>query len=468
MARTISVAMIVRDESEHLAECLASIAGLADEICIVDTGSRDNTVEIARQLKAKMSFFIWCDDFAAARNESLRLCTGDWVFILDADERLDKEDFAGIRMLLDGPRNAAYRFTTRNYTNTTSVSDFHRDPDDTHAGGFAGWYPSTKVRLFPNHANARFIGKVHELVNHSLEAQGVQILTSNIPVYHYPFRRTPARILEKQKQYLELGRAKIDACPDDPKAYAELGNQLAETGDYASAAAAFRESLKRDPSNAEVMKDLGGVLHMLRRDEDAKTALRLALKLNPSLAEAWRNLGVVHADQKEWTVAIECFEMGVSLDPKWMDGHRYLSIALEGANRLAEAAVESRRTLEADPASSQALQLFIHQMLRLEKRPEAREILEGIIKQGKQTAEIENALGELFYYDELFEESKGHFQMAGEMGIAAAFNNLGVVLYRQHMFEAAKAAFENCLEGDPGHRGALANLQKCMARLGSE
>ena len=465
MARTISVAMIVRDESEHLAECLDSIAGLVDEICIVDTGSRDNTVEVARHHKAKVSFFIWCDDFAAARNESLRLCTSDWIFVLDADERIAKEDFSAIRALLEGPRNAAYRFTTRNYTNTTSVSEFVREPEDGHAAGFAGWYPSTKVRLFPNHVNARFVGKVHELVNHSLESQGFQILTSEVPVYHYPFCRTPARILEKQKRYVELGKAKIDACPEDPKAYAELGTQLVEMGDYASAAAAFRESLKRDPSNADVMKDLGGVLHLMRRDEDAKTALHLALKLNPNLAEAWRNMGVLHADHKEWTVAIECFEMGVSLDPKWIDGPRYLSIALEGANRLAEAANASRSALESDPASSQALQLFIHQMLRLEKRPEARIVLEGIIQQGRQTAEIENALGELYYYDELFEESKGHFRRAGEMGIAAAFNNLGVVLYRQHLFEAAKAAFESCLSGDPAHRGAMANLQKCLARL---
>lgn len=467
MARTISVAMIVRDESEHLAECLAGISGLVDEICVVDTGSKDNTIEIARQYRAKASMFIWCDDFAAARNESLRISTGDWILVLDADERLDPGDFPKIRALAEGPNNCCYRFTTRNYTNTTSVGEFQRcEPGDPFARGFAGWYPSSKVRFFPNHMNARFEGKVHELVHNSLEAQGVRIVQCEAPVHHYPFLRTPSRIVEKQKLYVQLGLAKIEACPDDPNAYAELGNQFSDAGDYASAAAAFRESLKRQPANPIVLKDLGGVLHLLKRDDDAKRALRLAIKLDPGLSEAWRNLGVVHADEKDWALAIDCFQEGVRTDPKWVDGHRYMSIALEGANRLPEAAAAAQQALEADPTSSLALKLFIHQMLRLERRADARNVIAAVIARGRQTAELENALGELYYYDEQFEEAKTHFRAAGELGISAAYNNLGVVLYRQQLVAEAKEAFESCLAVDPGHRGALANLQKCMARLG--
>lgn len=77
--------MIVKDEAEHLPRCLESCAGLFDEIVVVDTGSTDDTKEIAQSFGAKVFDFEWCDDFAAARNESLRHATGEWMMWLDAD-----------------------------------------------------------------------------------------------------------------------------------------------------------------------------------------------------------------------------------------------------------------------------------------------------------------------------------------------------------------------------------------------
>jgi tetratricopeptide (TPR) repeat protein len=467
--RSMSVTMIVKDESEQLAECLSGISGLGDEICIVDTGSQDNTVEIARQHHAKVTFFIWCDDFSAARNESLRCCSSDWIFVLDADERLAPEDLPRIRALTDGPLNRCYRFVTRNYTNCASVSEFHRcEPTDAYARGFAGWYPSEKVRLFPNKIGARFEGKVHELVHRSLEGLGVQAAPCDVPIHHYPYTKSPARILEKRELYAHLGRQKVEANPSDPAAYVELGNQYAEMQDYLHAAAAYRDALKRDPSNAVVLKDLGGVLHLLRRSEDAKQALRLALELNPSLSDAWRNLGVIYAGENEWAASAECFEQATLLDPTWDDGYRYLSVALEGAGNFRDASKAARKALEANPNSSEALQLYLHQMLRLEQRTEARDVLEGLIRSGAERPEFHNAIGELYYYDEQFEKAKLHFVAAGQGGIASAFNNLGVVLYRQQRFAEAKEAFEQCLAADPGHRGARANLQKAVTHLNGE
>jgi len=458
--------MIVKDEARHLAECLEGISQIADEICIVDTGSTDETVEIAREYDARTSVFIWCDDFSAARNESLRQCTGDWVLVIDADERIAPEDVAKVRALAEGPTNVCHRFVTRNYTNTETVGEFRPcAPDDPWARGFAGWYPSVKVRLFPNRVGARFEGRVHELVHQSLERQGIEPVLCDVPIHHYPFLRTPEQILEKQERYLHLGHEKLAAHPDDPNAYAELGNQYADVRDYASAAGAYRESLKRDPSNPVVMKDLGGVLHLLKRSEEAKRALKLALQLDPALAEAWRNLGVVYADEKQWPLARECFQRGLDSDPSWADGHRYLSVALEADGRMDEAAAEAQKAVALSPDPKPALKLYLHQMLRLEKRAQAREFLGGLLADGAATPAIHNALGELFYYDRLFEEAISHFSEAGRLGSTAAYNNLGVVLHHQRRYAEAKEAFEKCLEVDPGHRGALANLEKTLKYL---
>ena len=88
MTTTISLCMIVKNEGHNLHRCLQSVQGFVNQIIVVDTGSEDNTVEIARSYGAEVHFFEWCDDFAAARNHSLSFATGDWILVLDADEKL--------------------------------------------------------------------------------------------------------------------------------------------------------------------------------------------------------------------------------------------------------------------------------------------------------------------------------------------------------------------------------------------
>lgn len=461
--------MIVKNEAEQLGACIASVRDFVDEICIVDTGSEDGTLEMAREAGARTEVFLWCDDFAAARNESLRLCSKDWVFVLDADERIDAQDLEKLKALVRGPHERAYRFTTRNYTNSQTVSDFQPAPaGDPHAQGFAGWFPSVKVRLFPNRAGIQFEGKVHELVEPSVQRLGLQVADCDVPVHHYAMLRPSEQIRKKQELYLQLGHEKLKSEASNPKALCELGNQYHEAGDIAQAAGAYREALRQDPTMASVWKDLGGMLYLLKRHDEAKRALHIALDLDPEIADAWRNLGVVHVDQKEFENAIECFEKGISLRPQWTDGYRYLATALEGADRLSDAVKASRKALEANPHSKESLKLYIHQMLRLERRSQARQTLLKLIEGGEALPELENAVGELFFYDDLLEESKDLFRKAGEHGLAAAYNNLGVVLFKQGLLAEAREAFEACLAEDPSHRGARNNLSKVMQNLGED
>ena len=86
----LSVCLIVRNEEALLENCLKSVSQLADQLVVVDTGSTDKTLEIARSFNAEIYHFKWCDDFAAARNESIKYATGDWILWIDADERLSE------------------------------------------------------------------------------------------------------------------------------------------------------------------------------------------------------------------------------------------------------------------------------------------------------------------------------------------------------------------------------------------
>lgn len=95
----ISAVLIVKNESEMLARCLDSVKGV-DEIIVCDTGSEDNTIEIAKKYTDKVfTDFVWCDDFAKARNHALSKATGDWILSIDADEYL--HDLAEVRRVAE-------------------------------------------------------------------------------------------------------------------------------------------------------------------------------------------------------------------------------------------------------------------------------------------------------------------------------------------------------------------------------
>jgi glycosyltransferase involved in cell wall biosynthesis len=96
--------MIVRNEAKNLERCLRSIRDLVDEVVLVDTGSTDETVAIARRLGARVFDEPWRNDFSLHRNRSLDLCRGKWILVIDGDEVLADE--GDLREVLRGPRGA--------------------------------------------------------------------------------------------------------------------------------------------------------------------------------------------------------------------------------------------------------------------------------------------------------------------------------------------------------------------------
>lgn len=375
--------MIALNEAADLPESIACIQPIVHEVCIIDTGSDDDTVEVARRLGAHVESIAWEDDFSTARNASLALCKGEWILVIDPDERIARQDLAKIEDLVKGPPDRGFRFVTRNYTDTLSVSEFHScTADDPHARGFPGWHPSTKVRLFPNRPGVMFEGEVHELVERSLERLGLQLAKCEVPIHHYPLSRSRDRIAAKHALYVRLGLKRASARPADPKVHSDLGNEYAALGDYANAAASYRKSLRLDPQNTLVLKDLGAVLYLVGHVAEAVKSLTLALKRDPSLPEVWRNLGVIHADQGTWPEALTCFEQAIALDPDWPENHRYLSLALEGVGRLEEAAEEARKAVGSNPNSAEALDLYVRQMDLLHRRAEACAFLKGLVDKG--------------------------------------------------------------------------------------
>src|SRR5262249_34903751 len=99
----ISLCMIMKNEERFLDRCLASVADCVDEMCIVDTGSTDPSVEIAKKSGARLSFLEWPGDFAKARTASLEPASYRWILSLDADEELAPECRESLKLVRSAP-----------------------------------------------------------------------------------------------------------------------------------------------------------------------------------------------------------------------------------------------------------------------------------------------------------------------------------------------------------------------------
>jgi tetratricopeptide (TPR) repeat protein len=154
---TLSACLIVRDAGDYLDACLEALEPHVDEICVLDTGSVDDSMQIARRFSAKLAQFEWCDDFSAARNVCIELATGEWILMVDADEILDAESAAGLvpRLLLSNAD--AFMIWI---DNLTGKLDSRGAPE----------INSIAVpRLFRNRPEIRYERPVHESISGSLQ-----------------------------------------------------------------------------------------------------------------------------------------------------------------------------------------------------------------------------------------------------------------------------------------------------------
>jgi tetratricopeptide (TPR) repeat protein len=204
----VSLCMIVRNEQDQLADCLAPIADLFDQIVIVDTGSHDNTRQVAARFTPHVFGFPWCDDFAAARNETLRHATGDWIFWLDADDRLTPENIARLKTLL-----ATLDATPRAWLmNTVCPARYECE----------GANLITHPRLFRRHPDLRWHGRVHEQLRPEPDQLAFELLWSDVQILHIGYTEGAAyqRKLQRNVRLLLMDYA-VD--PDNVSTLIHLG-----------------------------------------------------------------------------------------------------------------------------------------------------------------------------------------------------------------------------------------------------
>jgi FkbM family methyltransferase len=285
----LSLCMIVKDEEDCLAKCLMSAIPVVDEIIIVDTGSTDRTKAIAKTFGARVYDFEWTDDFSEARNLSLSKATGNWILVLDADEVISPLDYDRLtKIAKNNPEPPkAYSINTKNYVKPPYVIGWTCNsgeyPDEEEG---TGWYPSWKVRLFPNDNRIRFENPVHELVEPALKRNDIQITKSDIPVHHYG-QIDREHYVAKGDKYYQLGKKKLEEKGDDLQSLVELATQAGgEFGKYEEAVDLWKRVLQIDHRNTKALVNMGGALLKLEKYEATRTASKMAMTLDPGLKEA--------------------------------------------------------------------------------------------------------------------------------------------------------------------------------------
>ena len=242
----LSVALIVRDEETMLTGCLESIKD-ADEIVVVDTGSTDGTVEIARQYTDEVHEIEWRDDFAAARNYAKGLCTGDWIYSIDADH-INETPVPEIKAEID--RIAGHSVAS------VLINNHHK----------AAW-------LWKNDPGIEWQGRVHEVL--SQPATIDTAVAQSIRPRGYANTKRNISLLQKED--------------DSPRTRFYLGREYFELGDYPEAIKWLRHYLTApafSAEEAEAWLTLAKAYWYSSEGPDAREACLRAIGANPDFTEA--------------------------------------------------------------------------------------------------------------------------------------------------------------------------------------
>jgi tetratricopeptide (TPR) repeat protein len=279
MTTTLTISLIIRNEEQSLGRCLESVQGLGDEIVVVDTGSTDGTREVAAGRGARVFDFPWCDDFAAARNETLRHATGRWVLWLDADEYFDDTNRGKVKELVAG-----LGMTDRNVCPTAAYVMVQRSHHRSEQTGSR----VQQVRLFPRHPEVRWEYRVHEQLLPSLRRAGVGVRFTDIVIEHTGYV-DPALRDQKMERNLRLLTLDQADRPDDPFTLFNLGVGYSQLGKLAEAIGLLRRSLERSRPGDSIVPKLYAALvrahDRLGQAAEARAACRAGRVRCPEDAE---------------------------------------------------------------------------------------------------------------------------------------------------------------------------------------
>jgi len=470
----ISACMIVKNEEELLGGCLESIRDWVQEIVVVDTGSTDRTVDIARQYGARVFNQPWTGDFSHHRNYSIEQATGDWIFIIDADERILPDD---VPLILQHVNQPGYGILSLNLYNVYGR--------ESRRVTFAN-----SVRFFRRNLNLRYEGIVH---NDLVLPKDQPILRTKIRMEHLGYDLAPARMRQKFDRTKALLLKQLEENPDNVFAlfnYAELLRGVDPILKPENAT-----EIKRVAGRVVELTDPGDQskrhLHLMCLNQLAIAALALddaaaaleytakALRIKPNYLDAIVSRGMAFHRLKRYHDAIGEFlhylkaqaafdasretEPIILSHPESRDlAHNNLGILYQITGQPGEAKRHYLGALEDNPTYRETASLLGTLCLREGKREEAEIWFRHQLEHADITREALLGLADICSSDGRVEEAETLLNRA-----VTGFNHdpslpidLGRFLLKHGRFDEAAAIFGAQLDknSEPGYAQSLADL----------
>ncbi len=208
-ALKISACYIVKNEAKNLAKSIKSLKSQVNEIVVVDTGSTDNTIAVARKLGAKVYSFPWQDDFSKARNFALSKAKGDWLVLLDADEYFTAKTAGNIRQVIRQAQQAdAFLVRLVNYNvDKAEVQDY--------------FY---QLRIVRNQQGLHYEGKIHEelMLSDGRSMNFRRVSPETLEIYHTGYSNSVTR------QKVERNLSILQQAVADGQSEAELARYFCD------------------------------------------------------------------------------------------------------------------------------------------------------------------------------------------------------------------------------------------------
>lgn len=362
MRPTISLCMIVKNEALLLRQCLESIKEAANEIIIVDGGSTDRTVKIAKQCGARI-LFDRSGNLAKARNRSIKEARGAWILVLDADERIAKKDLFALQRLTKQDYFLGYRLPVRNYTKGQDLlwQWFLNDgqyPQEERFSQCPGYrLDPMMIRLFRNGAGLQYDEDflVHEQLSLSPKQKKRIGDESHFFIHHFQYLKGGNRfILKKQRQYLVKQMKMIGSEPKFAHIHLNVAKTFFRFKKDAKAMKHLRKAIKLNPGLKEGYFLMGVVLKEFCRYQDAMLNLKHVLKLDSRCADAWTMLGIIYERLGKFQKAEEALKRAIQFRFLHPGAHNSLGIVYQNQGKFQQAAKSYQTAIKIHPEHSDA------------------------------------------------------------------------------------------------------------------
>ncbi len=298
---TLGLCMIVKNEQYTLARCLNSVQGVFNEIVIVDTGSTDNTVEIAKSYTDKVYFFEWTYDFSAARNFSFSKAKSDYLTWLDADDVLSYENKAALISL----KNTLSPNVDMVFMRYAAAFDEHNRPTLVYE----------RERIVKREKGYKFEGAVHEVI-----VPSGNILHSDITVFH---KKDVSKKKDAERNLNIFRKLFADGKTPDERQKFYYARELYENGLYDAAVTAYCEFLSGNgwfENKICACRDLSACYKAKNMPEKELAALFKSFELDTPRAETCCLIGAFYMRYRLYEKAIFWYKLALNLKPNYSSG----------------------------------------------------------------------------------------------------------------------------------------------------